>query len=1153
MLDIFLYFFNMSITAGYLVLAIVFARFIFKKLPKWSFCVMWGLVGFRLVCPFSLKSVLSLIPTNIALSSDEIYSHSTINPTGSNVLNYIGGKAIDYNFSVENGSITLENFVANQPVYANPLYLITYIASIIWVVGLCLLLIYSLVSYMRLYIKVKPSILYENNVYYCDNITTPFILGVIKPKIYIPSGLDDETVEYVISHEKAHLKRMDHIWKPLGFSLLSIYWFNPLMWVAYILLCRDIEKACDEKVIKNQESSYKKGYSQALLTCATDRKMILACPLAFGEVGVKERIKSVLNYKKPAFWVIIIALMLSIFMSIGFLTMPEATAKDVIEESGYHIYSNNPKNITLKIPSELVTGKMKETGISNFFKNKYVVYETENTKIYLDKIATYEDHNRVYLGFDFSYSKLSNSGSVLVGYYKDNVGYPSALKLNDSAIIIGEEKVLNAVDLTSNGPAGYFELAFNMAKLEDAKGAILVDLSCHEISYAKNGMEGDYYLDRNDFTKDMILTPTEVIMHSTTRGSVYDSENLPEFELSQGMYFTEILQGSKYFPLGEMKSDWQGKYDLYTRLVSDIWADGYSAEEFYHNIRNSWELEYQGILYTLFEMYDAQMYLGVGSYNSGAGMQNDDDSYYKEIYKIYSSPVQTVYSFEQSGDSVKPQFILNSEDNTYAFLVNYKENYVLTGIYKIEQDRLMFFDEENTKEALFVFEKTDYGYQIVHEESQYLKHYPEDFNDPAFNSAEFVAHTQRCIIDETIEHRFIFPTAQMLGNYTSTEFKTISKGGLFPSDMYILSVNYSEKEYTKAKKLTDSMYVYENVPIGNNSYSTQFESEDFVFRLIDGDEYGLRGIPKEMLFVGYSDLRQELIFICYYDTELDRIPFDDLNDFLHYECPEIFEYAPYIKSSEINKIEISAQPRDKRYEKVFTSSATISKLSQLLNDAEKSADLMEDPSEFNGMSIVLNFCNKAGGENQISLFAGQFIKYDNGPWMVFNDNSYEKITEFLSETQTQAEIQEESTLVYSSVTDEYGEYIETPDYSISLSEGWVLDSSTGDYLNHKKGQSASVQQIKFAFDDYYQLRKESYNKKRRDLGADCVFWEEHLGEMDMLGVKNRCIYTEINGSGVDVITFYEYENRVYKVSVHSDNRMTDVSELKGFYDRIMMK
>lgn len=306
---------NLSIQASILIVVVLLLRFILNKSPKWMKCLLWALVAIRLVCPFSIESIFSLSPDAEVVSMD----------------NYVGmpniqSEAAGTDRSVNKYVETHDNEgVAVEKKNTNPIYFL----SIIWSVGIVILTVYALGSCLKIWRRVKLSIRTTENIYICDRIDSPFIFGIIKPRIYLPSGISEEQKESVIAHEQAHLKRLDHFWKPFGFCLLTVYWFNPLCWLAYILLCRDIELACDEKVIKNMDVTQKKIYSQVLLSFSESQKQILACPLAFGEVGVKERIRSILNYKKPAFWIIAVAIVSMIVTSVLFLTSPKKKTYEI--------------------------------------------------------------------------------------------------------------------------------------------------------------------------------------------------------------------------------------------------------------------------------------------------------------------------------------------------------------------------------------------------------------------------------------------------------------------------------------------------------------------------------------------------------------------------------------------------------------------------------------------------------------------------------------------------------------------------------------------------------------------------------------------------------------------------------------------------------
>lgn len=305
MIRIFLGIVNAAITAGYVVLAVLALRLVMKSAPKWARCLLWGAVGLRLALPISFESSYSLIPSTQTLPADIT---ATVIPQI-----HSGIAVVD---KTVNPAVTEQ--IARG---ASPDQLLQ-ILGLIWLTGLLVMAIYGLVSSLRLYRMVRVSVRYRDNVYICDDVASPFVLGILRPRIFLPSGMIPDQMEMVIAHEKAHLKRKDHWWKPLGYTLLAIYWFNPLLWLGYILLCRDIELACDEKVIRNTDKAFRKHYSEILLQCSTSHRLVHFCPLAFGEVSVKTRIKAVLHYKKPAFWILIGACVLCVVLVICFLTDP---------------------------------------------------------------------------------------------------------------------------------------------------------------------------------------------------------------------------------------------------------------------------------------------------------------------------------------------------------------------------------------------------------------------------------------------------------------------------------------------------------------------------------------------------------------------------------------------------------------------------------------------------------------------------------------------------------------------------------------------------------------------------------------------------------------------------------------------------------------
>ena len=297
MTNLFLRMLQVSITAGWIVLGVLVIRLLLKKAPKWITCLLWAIVALRLIIPVFPESRISLVPSEENLPQQLITQQATL---------------VD-------SIATQETPMPTQPSWES--YLPT--ASVVWVAGMAVMLGYSLIAWLRLRHKVQVSIRQDPNIYVCDQVDSPFIFGIFRPRIYVPSGMEESTLQCVLAHENAHLRRKDHWWKPLGFLLLTVYWFHPILWLAYWLLCRDIERACDEKAIAEMDPAEKKNYSQALLLCSIPRRMIMACPVAFGEVAVAERIKGILSYKKPTVWILAISVLVCLVTAVCFLTNPK--------------------------------------------------------------------------------------------------------------------------------------------------------------------------------------------------------------------------------------------------------------------------------------------------------------------------------------------------------------------------------------------------------------------------------------------------------------------------------------------------------------------------------------------------------------------------------------------------------------------------------------------------------------------------------------------------------------------------------------------------------------------------------------------------------------------------------------------------------------
>lgn len=325
---------NQGIAAGYLIAAVIVARFLLKKAPKSVCCLLWLLVGIRLVMPFSVVSVFSLIPSGYGVSGNiaEIAGQGMTERNGSPNIS-------DTTPSFDMGNINEEMIWASGMDNAseesvNKPYVYFSIASVIWLAGIGAMLLYFVISWLRLANRVRFAIPAKREgikYYQCEKIDSPFLFGFFKTRIYVPSGLNVEDLGYVLKHEAVHRQRRDYLIKPIGYVLLAVYWFNPFVWAAYILLCRDIELACDERVIKELGEERKKEYALALLSCSVNHRIIAACPVAFGETGVKGRVKNVLRYKKPTFWVIAATVTVVAVVAVCFMT--ERVETDAAENS----------------------------------------------------------------------------------------------------------------------------------------------------------------------------------------------------------------------------------------------------------------------------------------------------------------------------------------------------------------------------------------------------------------------------------------------------------------------------------------------------------------------------------------------------------------------------------------------------------------------------------------------------------------------------------------------------------------------------------------------------------------------------------------------------------------------------------------------------
>lgn len=398
--DVFLKLVNLSISASWLILAVLVLRVVLKKAPKWVMPLLWGVVALRLVCLFSIESALSLIPSAETIPSE------IVTETREPVLYEQATLDIVTNPTLPSAAEVPVGVSRQQAQVDFNIY------SILWLAGMAALLVHALVSAGKLKRKLATAILLRDNIYESEFVDSPFVFGVVKPNIYLPMHMDEGTAAYVIAHEHAHLARRDHWWKVLGYLVLALHWFNPLVWVAYILFCRDIELACDEKVVRGLDGAARADYSQALLSCAAPKRAVAACPLAFGEGNIKTRVKSALHYRKPAFWVAAAAVLAVVIMAVCFLTNPRSERGSLVWAQ--KLNAADVASIELYVPAEGEARQYKKLDTEEMAQAVELINSSRGT--YIEKPET------VYAGLPVWFLLTMDDGTVhavgsVVGHY----------------------------------------------------------------------------------------------------------------------------------------------------------------------------------------------------------------------------------------------------------------------------------------------------------------------------------------------------------------------------------------------------------------------------------------------------------------------------------------------------------------------------------------------------------------------------------------------------------------------------------------------------------------------------------------------------------------------------------------------------------------
>lgn len=606
---------NASISASWLILAVIVLRIILKKAPKWVNVALWGIVALRLLMPFSIESAFSLIPSAETVSSQVLqagpvvgqqsaYLEIVTNPSYGNPV------TVDLDSSISSFQIDLMKW------------------TFLWLLGVLVMLIYTAISYLSLRRKLRTAVILRDNIYQSEHVDSPFVLGILKPKIYLPYAMDGQNLHYVVGHEQAHIRRKDHWWKPLGFLLLTIHWFNPLMWVAYILLCRDIELACDEKVIAELGNEQRADYTQALVACAVNRRMIAACPLAFGEVGVKERIKSVMNYKKPAFWVIVLAVTVCVIISVCFLTNPNGFH---FNEAANTIASAN--HFDMRIAGDAVAVEMNPAQISELSSRLAGV---KNTK-----------KSNKYGGFTPGYqiSALLNDGA-----YIRISGY--SLSDNDMVDIEwnGDRYVVSDTDFQD-----YLSRICAGDDTVQALGTFLINqpYGVVQVTY-----ESPHY-----------------------SFSMVAQENTPEYFIDENLHLYSVKEHSEYPDwtdlgvLTEISLTKDNFDDLFGSNSGDGWHIRESASAIRKNTKKAWTVIYnQDVLYYILQQKNGELYLAYGYYDySEKDDPGSDDTNLRWLYLLARK------ESEKPSLSLNDIIILSQKGNELTWSDFEKFEYIETG------------------------------------------------------------------------------------------------------------------------------------------------------------------------------------------------------------------------------------------------------------------------------------------------------------------------------------------------------------------------------------------------------------------------------------------------------------------------------------------
>ena len=689
---------NLSISASWLILAVLPARLVLRKAPKALHCALWGLVALRLLCPVSIESSLSLQPTREVIPRD-----------------YLLMEPSDTGFSQ---GTTLD--IVTNPVYDTPVSIeieptvdrvqhLDVIASLLWLTGMGVMAIYAAYSYLSLRLRLRVAAWVEKGVYECDSVDSPFILGLLRPRIYLPSGLEEQTKRHVLAHERAHLSRLDHLWKPLGFFLLSVHWFNPLMWLSYWLLCRDIELACDEKVVKKLDRQAVVEYSNALIRCAVPHRTIALCPLAFGEGNVKGRIRSILSYKKPGFWVILTAVILSIVLAVGFLTDPAVEEVPVntrphtgqpidavLNEEGFTVTETLEQELEFMFYIHWLPEECFTPAGYGFAEGELTLYESDTT--FLDLVQVIPEGEQLRFDVRFRYN-VPESGTVLLPCHINIKGVDFRMRLSGTLYDYSRDYP-SGVILEHSGDTMEYSFLIDRELVENADDYLMIGLSgLYETTYVPTGLNLTgfaYHVDKSLFRDEQ---------YTLTGSAAY----APTYIIGRDMHLTAL----------ESCTRWEIRRDMGELTPMELteanfdyrFRGSYDPEELRKKAARAWYCQEQELSHILIQDTDGSLYLAV---------LREEENLICDLYRLEQGEstdrapevITRSFAFSDPDAFDTPTFTLAS-DGTFHMRLSMVSSYFGYGRYILEEDSLVLKTDDGLYTWFFIPDGRGFRYDAA--------------------------------------------------------------------------------------------------------------------------------------------------------------------------------------------------------------------------------------------------------------------------------------------------------------------------------------------------------------------------------------------------------------------------------------------------------